>query len=345
MTTAAAQVRLLAKAVATALAAAPLSDEERRPEKLIMDLPWACPPLITDEVLEGGALQDYFDAPVAITPEALYNFWREANHQLWSEPSRVIQNGAYALLAKALPRTKLGVRAFRFSWPTGVPAMVDEAAAVMLALEVAHCARISLPVRSVRHDDDNYIVELNDRMRFGVEDGLPLIPTVFQFNARGQVDMLLRSPRGELNYTGYYDQIAAVRTILYTHKDKFRHNFNALEQALQALRYLSLGGYCPELVKEVSVKPAEIVQKKEMEVALFDAIDVIRAKHISDRSKLQTLRSLLVPNAMTAAKYKQLVFSSSVLPFSMAPGKTEEIETNLVMYYKSEIPTGLQRPI
>jgi hypothetical protein len=29
----------------------------------------------------------------------------------------------------------------------------------------------------------------------------------------------------------------------------------------------------------------------------------------------------------------------------MAPGKARQIEDNLVMLYKAEVPTGLQRPI
>jgi hypothetical protein len=342
--TAAAQVRLLADAVATSVAAAPLLDEERHPQRIaIVDLPWACPPLITDEALDGG-LQDFFDAPVPVTPEDLHRFWVTATRQLWHEPSRLLKNGVYEALGAAMPRAKLGVRAFRFSVPAGAPAQVDESAAVTLALEVAHCARVSFPVSYLRHDDDNYVVMVNGG-RFGVENGKPLIPTPFSFDARGQVDTLLRAPRGELTYACHYDQIAAVRSILYSHPDKFKHCFNALDQALQALRYLSLGGYCPELVRAMVVKPVDVQRQKDAEAALYEAIDTIRDTRLNDRSKLATLRNLLVPAAMTVAKYKQLVFSSSRLPFTMAPGKARQIEDNLVMLYKAEVPTGLQRPI
>lgn len=345
MITAAAQVRLLASAVATALAAAPLSDEERHPQRIaIVDLPWACPPLITDEALD-GSLQDYFDAPVVTTPEALYRFWVTATRQLWHEPSRLLKGGVYEALGAAMPRSKLGVRAFRFSAPAGAPARIDESAAVVLALEVAQCARVSFPMFHVEHTDDAYVVEAAGGVRFGVENGRPLISTPFEYAARGQVDTLLRAPRGEMTYACHYDQIAAVRSILYSHPDKFKHNFNALDQALQALRYLSLGSYCPELVRAMVVKPGDVQRQKDAEAALYEALDTIRAPSLADRSKLATLRSLLVPSVMTAAKYKQLVFSSNRLPFTMAPGKARQIEDNLVMLYKAEVPTGLQRPI
>lgn len=339
------QVRSLAKAVATAFAAAPLSDEERRPARIaITDLPWACPPLITSLVLEGTSMQDHFDAPVAVEPRALHRFWTEALRQMWHEPSRVLKNGAYASLGSAMPRVRLGQRAFRFSAPVGAPSQIDVTAAVTLSLEVAQCALVSFPVFHVEQSDDSYVVELPDGMRFGVENGRPLVDSPFVFDARGQVIEMLHAPRGAMTDVCHYDSIAAVRSVLYSHPASFAQ-FDAVDQALQALRYLSLGGYCPELTTAMVAKPMEILRLRELEAVYFEALDVIRAQGISDRAKLETLRQLLVPAAMSIAKFKREIFSAASFPFSMAPGRTEQIEANLVTLYQSEVPQGLQRPI
>jgi hypothetical protein len=340
------QIRSLAKAVATAFASAPLTNDERRPEGGIAhkDLPWSCPPLITDLVLE-GAMQDHLDAPINVTAPALMQFWRETMKQMWHQPSRVLKNGTYANLGAAMAPVRRGQRALRFSAPIGAPSQIHEIAAITLSLEVAHCARISLPTADVLLNDDDYIVTTADGMHFGVNDGMPLIDSPWRdFNASGMVEEMMRSPRGEVDYTCHYDQLASLRSILHTNAAKFPNNFEALDQALQALRYLSMGTYCPELVTEMIVKPQEVLHMREKENALFEAIEVMRTR-MSDRAKLYTLKSTLVPTVMTTAKFKREVFSASTFPFSMAPGKDKQIEENLVSLYKNEIPAAIQRTV
>lgn len=339
------QVRALAKAVATAFAAATLTDEERHPRKIThTDLPWACPPLITDLAIEGVPLQDYLDAPIDTDAQRLFRFWVEATRQLWHEPSRVLRQGVYAALGQAMPKVKLGQRALRFSAPQGAPAAVDMTAAVTLALEVAHTAYVSLPVSDIVSDDDSYIVDAAG-YQFGVRGGRPIIPTDFDFDASGMVQDLLRAPRGEMTYACHYDQIAALRSVLHEHRDRFPYNFEAMDTALQALRYLTIGGHCPELTKEIVAKPMDVMRWKEMEAALRDALDTIRDDRISDRSKLQTLHSQLVPAVLSESGFKREIFSTSNYPFAMAPGKTAAIEASILALYKTKIPQGLQRPI
>lgn len=339
------QVRGLAKAVAVAFASAGLTDAERSPQGGIAhtDLPWACPPLLTPLQLD-GYLQDHFDVPLPIEARALHRFWVETMDQMWKQPGRLVRAGTLANLGTAMASVKTGQRAFRFSIPAGCPAAISEDAGLILSLEVAHAARISLPVADVTESATDYLVTTADGLEFGVKNGRPLIDTPWTMVSR-DVPGLLESPRGETSYTCHHDQLASVRSIIHTCAHKFPHNFDALDQALQALRFLSLGGYCPELTHELIVQPMETLQMREKESAYFDAIDIIRSKVMSDRSKLYSLKDKLVPQAMTVSKFKREVFSAATFPFSMAPGKSDEIETNLVALYKNEIPTGLQRPL
>ena len=61
------QVRSLAKAVATAFAAANLTEEQRNPPGIdVTDLPWACPALVSDLTLDGIPLNDYLDVAVSM---------------------------------------------------------------------------------------------------------------------------------------------------------------------------------------------------------------------------------------------------------------------------------------
>ena len=339
------QVRSLAKAVATALASATLSDTERHPLGGIVhtDLAWGCPPLLTPLILD-GELQDHLDAPINVSADALQQFWATTMAQMWHEPSRVIKNGTFHNLGAAMPKVRMGQRALRFSTPIGAPSQIDASAGITLSLEVAHCAAISLPVKRIITDDDNYIVTTACGARFGIENGLPLITSPWVMNATGMVAEMLLAPRGEVSYTCHYDQIASVRSILHANPRRFQHNFDAIDQALQALRYLSLGGYCPELTTALVSKPLEVMAWKEKESAYRDALDVVRST-MSDRSKLFTLRDKLVPVAMTVGKFKREIFSSATFPFSMAAGKLAEIEANLLALYKNEIPPGLQQAI
>lgn len=338
------QVRSLAKAVATAFAAANLTEEQRNPPGIdITDLPWACPALVSDLTLDGIPLNDYLDAPVETDATRLYRFWVESTRQLWYEPSRLLKNGVYAALGLAMPKVKLGQRALRFSLPIGAPSQVDHTAAVTLALEVAHTAYLSLPIVNVIETNDDYLVEMADGMRFGVEAGRPLLSTQFEFDARGMVPDLLRSPRGEMTYTCHYDQIAAARSVLHSHPGRFAE-FDALDTALQALRYLSLGGHCPELIAQMTIRPTDMMHLREQERLLSLAIETLK-EDMPDRARLATVHQILVPTVLSETAFRKFVFASSQFPFALALGKLEEIEDKLRAMYKEKIPTSLQRSI
>jgi hypothetical protein len=340
-TSASSQVRSLAKAVSAAFAASALTDEEKSPGKIeITDLPWQAPPLITPHMLSGGALQDYFDAPLPLDQALLHAFWTTTLAEMWYRPSTLLKRGILAGTGRAMPAVRHGQRAFRFARPAGWPTCED-LAGVSFSLEVAHAARVSLPIKDFVSDDDNYFAVFADGAVIGVKDGLPACVSPWTMDASGIVQELLLMPRGEVSYACEYDQLAAVRSVLHVHQARFPHNFQALDQALQALRLLSLGGYCPELLHALRLSALDIRTAKERERALFSALDVIDAE-ISDRSKLVTLRDLLVPDVLSVTTFKRHIFASDTYPFTLARGKLGTIRDWVVEQYQ-QLPVELQK--
>lgn len=322
-----AQVRSLAKAISVAFASTKLTPEDLAPGQIVhTDLDWSLPPLMTDLQLGGARLQDFYDSPLSLTEDGLFNFWRETLNLMATAPSALVQQGVLAPARKTLPRTRLGSRAFRFAIPQGYPARLDELAGVNFSLEVAHAAYLSLPVFAVVSDDDNYYVETPNGTRFGVIDGVPGIPSDW-LSARGMVQDLLTMPRGEPTHHCLYDQIASARSILHVHRTEFKE-FHAVDSALQALRYLSFGGYCPELTMQMQVAPVDVAAGRARRRALAEAIEVMESS-IPDRRKLHTLRLTLVPLVMTATTFKRCVFSTPDFPYAMEPSKAAAILTYL----------------
>lgn len=344
LVTAAAQVRALAKAVSTAFAASALSDADKSPGKVeITDLPWQAPPLITPHLLAGAALQDYFDMPLALQQDALHAFWVRTLDDMWHRPSSLYlrSRGALSNCGRAMQHVRVGQRMLRFARPAGWP-VLDELAGAMFSLEVAHAARTSLPVRDVISDDDNYFVEFADGMQIGVKAGRPACVSPWQVPVAGMVPDLLTMPRGAADYTCHFDQLASVRSVLHVHRHRFPHNFEALDQALQALRLLSFGTYCPELLQAMQVSPLEIARHKEHERALSDCLELIEVEAMSDRAKLQALRAVLVPAVLSVSGFKKHVFAGDQFPFTLARGRIDVIRTWLQTRYL-DLPAELQR--
>jgi len=338
--TAQAQVRGLAKAVSAAFDASNLTDAEKSPGRIeLTDLPWQAPPLITPAKLAGAALQDYFDVPLDLDGHQLQVFWVKALHDMWFTPGRLLRRGTFVHCGWSMPRVKVGQRAFRFATPAGWP-VCDEHAGVQFSLEVAHAARVSLPVKRVVSTSDSYYVELADGGILGVVDGLPACQSPWKVSAAGLVPDMLVMPRGDASYVCAFDQIASLRSVLHTHYKRFPNNFEALDHALQALRLLSLGGYCPELLHQMRAAPIDMMVVRERERALRDALDVI-ASSISDRAKLQTLHGLLVPAVMGVTLFKKHIFAGDQYPFTLARGKIDTIRAWLEMKYQ-DLPEAVR---
>lgn len=336
------QVRALAKAISTALAAAGLSQEELFPGQIAhTDLPWAAPPLRTSLLLGGVPLQDYLDSPVRLEEAKLEGFWRQTLAQMWYEPSRLVRKGAIANCAWAMPRAALAQRMLRFSVPAGWPQHTSELAGAQFTLELAHTAAISLPYDQLQCDDSNYWVRLRSGLTIGIADGKILTESPWEMDVSGQVLDLLEMTRGAVSYDCHFDQIASVRSVLYTHQGRFRQNFEALDLALQALRLLATGQHCPALTQVMRVAPVDMALQREREHALHESLEVL-ASDMSGRDKLRTMHSLLVPVVLTETGFRRCIFSGRQYPFTMAAGKEEALRQWLIETYQ-QLPAELQK--
>lgn len=340
---AAAQVKALAKAVSTAFAASALTPEEKNPGRIeITDLPWQAPPLVAPQLLAGVPLQDYLDVPIALDEDTLHTFWVDTLNQMWHAPGRLLRRGVLATCGRYMPKVKVGQRSLRFAVPAGYPAYLEETVGALFSLEVAQAALTSLPITNFVSDDDNHYVEFRGQT-YGIKNGVPAVESPWTLDVSGMVQEMLTTMRGNTTYDCQFDQIASLRSVLHVHRKRFPKNFEAIDIGLQALRRLSFGGYCPELLESMYVAPLDLVRAREQECALRDAIGTITDGSLSDRSKLQVIHSLLVPGSLSAGKFKQHIFSGNPYPFTLAAGKCEQIETWLRQEYNTRIPSELRK--
>jgi hypothetical protein len=339
---AAAQIRSLSKAVSAAFLASPLSEEERNPGRIeLTDLAWMAPPIACRETIGQVPLADYLSVPMPIEQGALYRFWVKTLYDLWNRPSATMRRGAFANCGWAFPKVKVGQRAFLFSTPVGYPSQLDPTAGIMFSIEVASAAAASLPVVDLVSDDDNYYVILPDETVIGVKNGRPACESPWTERMPGMVQELASSSRGEADYSCRFDQLAMLRSVLHVHRRRFEE-FQGLDYALQALRLLSLGGHCPDLISQLRLLPQDLGQLRRHEQVLRDCIEIVGDASMSDRSKLQIWQNLLVPEVLTPAKFRQHIFSGGQFPFALAQAKLESIHAWFDEQYRA-LPANLQR--
>lgn len=344
-TTTGAQVSALATAVANVFAASNLTTEERNPERIaITDFAWQAPPLITDLTLQGIPLQGYLDVPIALEEQKLVGFLEQTLKIMHDTPHRLmrLQGGGLATCSWAMPKVRPGQRMFRFSRPEGWPGQMPDHVGFIFALEVAHAASVSLPVELVS-DDSNYYVTLSTGEKLGVKDGAITCRSDWAFTAPGHVQAYLMMGRGEMEYAPMFDQLAALRSVLHSHAASFPNDFEAMDVALQALRYLSPSGFCAELQSRMRVAPADRTAMKMYERSMREALEIFAIRDMSDRRKLQTLHNTLVPAVITGSVFKKNIFASTHFPFTAAPGKMEKIESWLREEYRAKIPNDLKQ--
>jgi hypothetical protein len=339
---AAAQVRSLAKAVSAAFAASALTDEERNPDRIeIPDLPWTAPPLRCSATLGGVPLSDYLNVPMALDETLLHRFWVKTLDDLWHRPSSAIRRGAFANCAQGMPKLKVGQRAFLFSTPAGFPAQLDSSAGAMLSIEVAHAAAQSLPILDVVSDEDNYYVVMPDERIIGVRAGKPACDSPWGDRVSGMVQEMLEMSRGEPDYTLRFDQLAAMRSVVNVHRRRFPE-FQGLDWGLQALRILTLGGHCPELMTQMRMTSMELPQLRRNEQILRDCLAIVDDLSLSDRSKLQIWQNYLVPEVISVSRFKQVIYGGAQWPFSLPLAKLESIRTWLEERYRA-LPANIQK--
>lgn len=344
MATQQSQVRALAKLVARAFSIADLPPEARQVGKIeLPTLPWRVPPLMTSVSLCGEPLEDYFNAGLNFQAPAMMEFWQKTMQDLWVKPGLSIKGGTYAGLASLLRTSKTGSRVFRFAQPPGYPDLLGETAGIQLSLEVAHAVFLSLPIRKRVFTISDYWVETADGLRFGVAEGRPLVDSPWTYDATAEVFDFLEQPRGPQSTDCLFDQIAAMRSVVHVYKDQFRKDFAGMDLALQALRYLSWGSFCPDLVTAVQTVPTDIPLLKMKEQAVRDARELMESTRLNDKQKLETLKSLLVPVVLSLTGFRRCIYASDHFPFTLTAAKEWSIKEWLRDFYETEIPENLRR--
>lgn len=342
LVSASAQIRSLAKAVSAAFAASALTEEEKNPGRVeLTDLPWAAPPLECHATLGGAPLMDYLNVPMNIDERLLRRFWSKTLEDLWLRPSSSMRRGVYANCSWGTPRLRLGQRAFLFSVPPGFPAQLDMSAGAMFSIEVARAAASSLPVLDVVSDEDNYYAITAEGSVFGVKNGRPACASSWDTSVAGMVPDMLATTRGEPDFTCRFDQLAALRSVLHQNRKLFPE-FQGLDYALQALRLLTLSEHCPELVTQMRMAPLDLPRLKLAERALRDALSIIDDLSMSDRVKLQIWHNALVPDVISATKFKQHIWAGAQFPFSLTQAKLENIRQWLEGEYRA-LPASIQQ--
>jgi hypothetical protein len=271
----------------------------------------------------------------------LRRFWIKTLEDLWLHPSSAMKRGAFANCGWGTPKLRLGQRAFLFSVPAGYPSMLDPSAGALFSIEVARAAASSLPVLDVVSDDDNYYAIMASGAIFGVKDGRPACESSWSGSVAGMVPDMLVMTRGEPDFTCRFDQLAVLRSVLHLNRKKFLE-FQGLDYALQALRLLTVGEHCPELVMQTRAAALDLPRLQQAERALRDGLALIDDLEMSDRVKLQIWHNALVPEVITASKWRQHIWAGGQFPFSLSQAKLEKIRAWMESEYQA-LPANLQR--
>lgn len=318
-------LRSLSKAVSLAFAKAALPNDALSGAIEHTDLPWQSPPLFTHLELHGIPLQEYFADPLVVNHDAFISFWQQTMRSLRQTPSMIVSDGTYDGLSAAMPGVRNGVRALRFTPPAGHPDDMDPRAGVLFSMEAAYTAYLSLAAVDWVTDENNFFVHLQDGTLVGVRDGQPLAGAEYwHFDARGMVLELAAQMRGTVTYDCWYDSIAFARSLLHTHAAKFGDEFEAVDLAIQALRVLSAGRQCPDLVHEMRAVPKNYLKATEQYRVLKSAIGVLD-QPVSDRAKLLTLHAELVPFVLKATTFRTQIYAGPPFPYNVEPHRMERV--------------------
>lgn len=301
------------------------------------DLMWQAPPLRSDVQLHGVPVTQLFDshAPRLRGATALYELWVEALQVLRIGPYKVCDAGGYRALSYCLPHATPGQRNYWLTPPEGFPA-VDEYVGIRLSLECAHLVSLTLPVRELVDDPDNFYAVTEDGYEIGVRDGLPIVEAdQWDLPVHGMVQDLLHFSRGTPFVGCDYDLIAKLRSVAHTHRDMVQ-DFEGVELALQGLRILANGKNLPQVHAALSGLDQQRKVNDHRVRVIRDAIEVSTAFAISDRARVLAIRALLVPEIVSPSGFKTKLFSGDKIPPSLTQRSMEKLRVGLQLLLEEE---------
>jgi hypothetical protein len=298
------------------------------------DLPWQVPPLVIEATLFGAALSEYIDVPTYVHVDHLINLFTDALNDMRNNPRKVLTPDGYKATGLALPHTRASERHLTFSMPDGFPGSVSEYAGTTLGLECAHLLRTNAKVTDFVSDDDNYYAVLPSGTEIGVKDGMPTWASdQWDFPVSGMVQELLRSPRGAVWEGCDYNVIARVRDVAYTYQ-KHIVEFEAVDWALQALRVIDGER---ELLRAVKSIKKVAYERTERMAALRQAVEISKMMAISDRQRVETLKTLLVPDILKPGQFSKYIYTFyGVVPVLVAGQTMMKIQENVAALLEQE---------
>ncbi len=306
-------------------------------------LPWQVPPLVVEAPIFGVPLSEYLDKVVWVSSEHLLNMWSESLANMKNKPDAVVTPAGYKTTSYVIPNVRSSERQIHFSMPEGYPHSITNMAAQVLSLECAHLLRSNSKLESFCSDDDNYYAVLPDGGGIvGVKDGLPAIhQDQWDVPVTGLVQEMLRTARGEIWEGCDYNIISKVRSVVITHEKGIR-DFEAVDWMLQTLRVID--GYNELLEGIRSIRKVAYERKARLNT-LADANEIVHRKSMTDRQRIETLKSILVPDIMTSGQFTKTVYPFYTVPPPMLQEKVlQRVITTINELYLEEERLYANRP-
>lgn len=320
----------LAKAIVQAFQNAGFSPDDLLKGQIVhTDLPWQAPPLRSQATLGGLPLSAYLDYPLKVSEEAFYNFYCEALAALGQNPAAAIGGAGWRGLAAGAANLVTGERLLRFTIPEGFPENMDHFAGHRFAIEAAHFASVSQVTKGHLEGPNDFWYETEFGV-IGIANGLPTAYSdLWDLSCEGHLEEMLSAPRGLISTACHYDILAKVRSVLYENIDKFEE-FEGVELALQALRVMSNGRLCHELLQGIEGMSRVAFYRRRKIAILEECIEIMERWNLNDRMKISMLFERLVPEVMNMMVYQRKIIDPyRVLPAVLSVKTEARIIWNL----------------
>lgn len=332
-------IAALVTPVVHALAKAGLSQQELLTGPLqYTDLMWQAPPLHSEATVNGIALYHILDRPRRVNVDRLYDFWSNVLSKLRNAPQQVLDREGFKQTSYVIQASTQGERQLAFAMPDGHPFAISEYAAVSFSLECAHLLHTSCgTLTDFVSDDSNYFAVTREGYEIGVRDGLPIQGAEeWDMPCIGSVPALLAQTRGQPYVGCDYDLLAKLRSALWERQGSIAE-FEGLDLALQTLRVLGQGRHLPEVQRKIVHLKADIAVSKHRISVIKQANELVGLFAISDRARIKAIRSLLVPDFMSATEFKaKIYYLPSNIPATITEAALAKMKTNLAALLEEE---------
>ena len=293
------------------------------------DLVWQTPPMTSELMLGKFPVWELFDVALQVQEEAFYAFYSNVMEHLHNKPEKVCDLSGYKNLSVAMRYTKTDERRYWLSVPEGFPREMTPYAGAIFSLECAHILKLAgLAVEFTETESDYYAITANG-YEVGVREGFPILgEESWDVSIEGMVPEFLSLPRGNTFEGCDYDLVSKLRSTLWEHKAECPE-FEAADLLLQALRVLANGNRLKGLQSGLLDSRKQAAHSVKA-TAYKEAIDLAAAPALSDRQKINALRSLLVPCCINISKFSKSIYDYGRDPPAMlSRGQMARVQQNL----------------